>query len=88
MSKIEMAAGANVGALMAAQSFTVFALVAALVERELVDQNRVAAYAEHFGEIFALNPTHPASDEIAAHLKNFASHLRTLSTAPEDAGWA
>lgn len=73
---------------MAAHSFSTYAIIAALAEQGLVRQDRVASWVNTFADLFDQNPAHPENKDVAAHLRNFANNLKTLSTIPENAGRA
>jgi hypothetical protein len=79
---------AQIGALMAAHSFSIYAVVAALAEQGLVRPDRVVAWAESFADMFDQNPSHPENKDAAAHLRNFAGNLVSLNTLPSNAGRA
>jgi hypothetical protein len=48
--------GGKIGALMAAQSFSIYAVIIALAEQNLLSHDRVIAWAETFAQAFDDNP--------------------------------
>ena len=78
----------KVAAMMAAQSFAVYAVIGALSERGAIDQARVVAWAEVWAKNFERTGASVESVEAAGHLRNFAANLKTLYTVPEGAGRA
>ena len=84
----QRAIGGQIGALMAAHAFSIYAVVAALAEQGYLSQDRVVVWAETFAELFDSNPKGAENKDAAAHLRNFAMNLRTMCTIPEGAGRA
>ncbi len=80
---------AQMGAAAIANNFGIYAVIAALAEQGLISQERVITWALTFAEIFEKDARHPdANKQAAAHLRDFAANLRTISTVPAGAGRA
>jgi hypothetical protein len=85
---IEAAMGAGFGVAMGVSMYQGMAIVAALAESGVIDQLRVALWAENFAAMQAVGDPPGASDWIASGLKSFAAVIRAMAAPPVEATMA
>jgi hypothetical protein len=69
-----------------AQSYVIFSVIGAMIEKGLVDPDRIIAWAETFSSGFDQNSSLKENAEIAALLRDFAKSMRLIITKPAGAG--
>jgi len=80
--------GRRLGAQQSAFQLAIYAVIAALGERNAIDPARVIAWTQHFAEQLTENKAHAEYEQIAANLQTFAHGLQSACTMPEGAGRA